>query len=132
MSLSVRSHIIFMLIATVIAWISWLGVLLTIDPFDASWWGFGLFYLTLFLSLFGSLALVGLALRTIVSSRRSTTRYRVVVSLRQAFLWSLAAIIALVLQSQHVLSTWILVLILIIFAVLELSIVSLERERQSH
>lgn len=132
MSLSVRSHIVFMLMATVIAWISWLAVLLTVDPNEASWWGFGLFFLTLFLSLFGSFALLGFALRTIVSSRRSTTRYRVVVSLRQGFLWSLALIIVLSLQGQRVLSMWILILILIIFAVLELSIVSLERERETN
>jgi hypothetical protein len=132
MSLSVRSHIVFMMMASVVAWISWLSVLLMINPDEAPWWGFGLFFVTLFLSLFGSFAVAGFTLRTILSARRSTTRYRRVVSLRQSFLWSLALIIALALQGQRILNLWILVLLLVIFAVLELTIVSIEREKQSH
>ncbi len=131
MSLSVRSHIIFMLIATVVAWICWLAVIMSVNPHDAGWWGFGLFYLTLFLSLFGSFAILGFTLRSIVSFRRSTSRYRVSTSLRQGFLWALALIIGLGLQGQRLLSMWIFILILVIFALLELSIVSLQRERES-
>ncbi len=132
MSLSVRSHIIFMLLATVVAWICWLVVILTVNPLDVAAWGFGLFYITLFLSLFGSFAILGFTLRSIISFRRSTSRYRVTTSLRQGFLWALAMIIVLVLQGQRLLSLWIFGLIVIIFALLELSIVSMQQERESH
>jgi hypothetical protein len=101
------------------------------NPLEVAWWGLGLFYVTLFLSLFGSFAILGFTLRSIVSFRRSTSRYRVVTSLRQGFLWALALIIALGLQGQRLLSIWVFGLILIIFALLELSIVSLQQERES-
>lgn len=113
-----------MLIATVVAWIAWLMVLTNVNPTKAAWWGLGLFYTTLFLSLFGSFTTLGFVFRSLFLIRRKTMHYKVTTSLRQAFLWSAALILALGLQGQRLLSWWIFVTILIVFALIEFFVIS--------
>ncbi|MBI4090473.1 MAG: hypothetical protein HY422_00445 [Candidatus Komeilibacteria bacterium] len=122
--MSVRGHILFMLMATLIAWIAWLMVLINVNPTMAAWWGFTLFYVTFFLSLFGSFTTLGFVFRSLFLIRRKTTQYKITTSLRQAFLWSAALIIALGLQGQRLLSWWIFAIILIVFALIEFFVVS--------
>lgn len=122
--MSVRGHILFMLVATLVMWVAWILVLTNINPSTAAWWGFALFYVTLFLSLFGSFTTLGFVLRSLFLIRRKTTQYKITTSLRQAFLWSAALIIALGLQGQRVLSWWIFATILIVFALIEFFVIS--------
>ena len=129
--MSLFAHILFMIIAALLAWLSWLLVLFNVNPLEAAWWGFLLFYLTLFLALFGTLGVLGFLVRSITRMRRMTIRYRVATSLRQASLWSLALIIALALQAQRVLSWWIFFLILIVFVLVEFIWSSLQHRVES-
>jgi hypothetical protein len=118
-AMSVRGHIVFMLIATLVAWIAWLMVVTNVNPTTAAWWGFALFYVTLFLSLFGSFTTLGFVLRSLFLVRRKTMQYKVSTSMRQALLWSAALIISLGLQSQRLLSWWIFALVLVVFVLIE-------------
>jgi len=129
--MSVRSHIVLMLIATMSAWISWLLVLTTIDPTTVAWWGFLLFYVTLFLSLFGSLTIVGVTARTLTQLRRSTISYKLTSALRQSFLWTLAVMIALGLQSQRLLTWWVVVILIIIFVLIEFFMLTVKQKHSS-
>ncbi len=128
--MSLRGHMVLMLVATVIAWITWLLVMSTINPTQTVWWGFVLFYTTLFLSLFGSFAVAGLAVRTITQFRRRTVRYQASTSLRQALLWSLALIIALFLQSQRLLSWWVVSLLAIVFVLIEFMVMTMHHNSE--
>ena len=115
-----------MFVATVLAWISWVLVLIIIDPSKTAWWGFVLFYVTLFLSLFGSFSVVGFTIRALVQIRRRVVTRKASDSLRQAFLWSLALVIALGLQSQRLLTWWVIVLVILTFSAIEFIILSLK------
>ncbi|OGY90722.1 MAG: hypothetical protein A3B30_00585 [Candidatus Komeilibacteria bacterium RIFCSPLOWO2_01_FULL_52_15] len=114
-----RSFILLTLIATLLAWSAWLLVLLSIRPSTAAWWGFGLFYLTLFMSLFGSFALISFIVRTFARAYRQRLQNNIFASLRQSMLWSLAFVLALFLQAQRVLTWWLFALIIIIFVLVE-------------
>lgn len=122
--MSLRAHIVLMLTTTVLAWISWLLVIVYINPTSAGFWGFFVFYVSLFLSLFGSFTVLGFVMRSIVHFRRQTETYRIAASVRQSFLWSGALIIALILQAQRVLTWWIFAIVLIVFALLEFILMS--------
>lgn len=113
-----------------VAWISWLLVILNVDPVAAAWWGFALFYVTLFLAIFGSLSLAAFAVRALFSSRVSRARGWFAVSLRQAFLWTSALIIALLLQAERLLTWWMLGLVIIVFILIESFIVGMQTKRQ--
>ncbi len=117
--MSVYSHILFTFGATVAAWASWALVIVYINPEQSGGWGVPLFYFTLFLSLFGTLTVIGFVARSIVKLRKRSVDYKTMTAIRQAFLWSLALIVALFLQSQGLLQWWLFVIIILIFGAIE-------------
>lgn len=130
--MSLRTHIVLMLTTTVLAWISWLLVLVYVNPRAADFWGFFIFYASLFLSLFGTFTVLGFVVRSVVTMRRRTETYRVGISVRQSLLWSSALIIALMLQSQRVLTWWIFTIVLIVFGLLEFIFMSMQFQSDSN
>ena len=116
-----------MLVATILAWVSWVLVISIINPTQAAWWGFFFFYVTLFLALFGSFGVAGLAIRLTVAHRQLTVSRDASMSLRQAFLWSLALVVPLALQAQRLLTWWVFILLILTFTVVEFFILSIHR-----
>lgn len=60
--MSLRYYLATMFLATTLCWLSWVYVLLNVDPFETSWVGYGFFFLSLFLASVGtwSILLFGL------------------------------------------------------------------------
>lgn len=129
--MSFKMHIIFMLFATVASWISWSLVLLNVNPFETGAGGLTLFYITLFLSLFGTLVLLGFAVRSIVRFRRMTSQYKISTAMRQGFLWAFAFVLVLSLQGFRLLTWWVLVFLIIVFILVEYLAVALKQDRES-
>ena len=127
--MSIRSHILFMFAATVAAWLGWLFVIFSIDPDQTNWIGFTAFYLTFFLAVFGTLSVSGFFLRSVMRKRLGSAHYQASVAMRQAFLWTAALVLALALQGDQLLNMWILITILVLFALIEFFITSLRTER---
>lgn len=116
--MSFRWYVILMGVGTGLAWISWLFVIQTMNPEEAGLTAFMFFYITLFLSLVGTLSLVGLLFR-IGLRREPDMLTRVVrISFRHALLLSLGAVTALWLSAHRQLAWyWIVVLIALIAGV---------------
>lgn len=95
-----------MLFATVFCWTAWTLVIIYIDPFQASRVDFFFFYLSLFLSLLGTLSLICFGLLFFLR-RTDAALYRYVKkSFAYAAIISLIVIVLYYLQSEGYLHYW--------------------------
>ena len=60
-----KTYLVLMTITSLICWVGFVFVFLTINPDITNWFGFLLFYLSLFLALIGTSAIVGFLIRFI-------------------------------------------------------------------
>lgn len=98
------------LLATVIAWLLWLFILFRVDPFATNWLGRGLFYLSLFVAIFGTMSLIGFVCRFSLI-RQKLAHQAVLAAFRQAGLLAFGVVATLWLLSQQ-LFNWFNLLIL--------------------
>lgn len=109
--MTLKQLLILIGVATGLLWFAWFWVLLSIDPFATNFIGFLLFYLTLYLSLGGSIALGGFSLRK-ARMKEHPNFHLVSISFRQSAIISTMLISLLLLQGLTLLVWWhILVLI---------------------
>lgn len=126
--MTLKNYLIVMSVLTIICWGALLLMLNLIDPSTTNWLGFSLFYLSLFLSLSGTTALIGFFVR-FVALRRSLVFYAVATAFRQSFLFALFITSSLFLFSMD-LFTWLNIgLLLVVFAILELFIASYKKSK---
>jgi hypothetical protein len=115
-----------MSIMTLTSWLAFIYVLLSINPEITNWLGLLLFYLSLFLSLIGTSALLGFLIRFIILKKKVAFRL-VKEAFRQSFLFAFLIVISLILLSQD-LFTWLNIFFLIIsLSVLEFFMLSYEK-----
>ncbi len=112
-----KDYLILMSVASGVAWGSWLYVLLQVDPLEAGIVGIILFYVTLFASLVGTLAILGSVYRVILRKRQQLVTREVRIAFRHSVMVSIGSIFALILSTKNLLS-WITCLFL--FAVIGL------------
>lgn len=110
--MTLRSYLTIMITGTIISWITFIVVLYTINPFITNWLGFTFFYLSLFLSITGTAAILGFLIR-FVGLKKELAFRSVKAAFRQSFLFAFLIIASLVLLSFD-LFTWINVILLII------------------
>jgi hypothetical protein len=126
--MTLKNYLGVMSVLTVICWGIFLFVANLIDPSATNWLGFSLFYLSLFLSLSGTTALIGFIVR-FVALKKELAFNLVKVAFRQSFLFSLFIIFLLILKSQDLFNWVNLFLLIIIFAILELFLISYKKSR---
>lgn len=102
--MTLRLYLIIMFLATSVCWGAWFYTVITIDPNLTNWIGFLLFYVSLFLSIVGTAALVGFFARFIVLKQKLAF-LSVKEAFRQSFLFAILVIISLILLSRD-LFTW--------------------------
>lgn len=113
--MSFRWYVIMMGVGTGLAWVSWLFVIQTMNPDEAGLTAFIFFYTTLFLSLVGTLSLIGLLFRIGLHREPDMLTRIVRLSFRHALLLSLGGVTALWLSAHRQLAWyWIVVLIMLI------------------
>ena len=117
--MNIKTYNIIMVLATIIAWLGFFIITNSFNPIEGSFMVFVLFYVVLFLSMLGTLSLIGFWWRRLISNRRGIHRIMVVESFRQAVIFSAVLIVALWLQAGRVLTWWNIVLLIILAAVLE-------------
>lgn len=126
--MTLKNYLFVMSVLTAICWGIFLFVADLVDPTATNWLGFILFYLSLFLSLSGTSALIGFIFR-FVALKKELAFNLVKVAFRQSFLFSIFIIFLLVLKSQE-LFNWInLILLVIVFAILELFFINYKKSR---
>jgi len=126
--MTLKNYLIVMSTLTVICWGIFIFVASLVNPEATNWLGYFLFYLSLFLSLSGTTALIGFVFR-FVALKKELAFNLVKVAFRQSFLFSLFIVLLLILKSQHLFNWLNLFLLIIIFAVLELFLISYKKSR---
>lgn len=127
--MSFRSYILLMLLATIISWVVWGMILFFINPFETDFFGFLFFYLSLFLSLVGTISITSSIIRKIFVKNEILFR-QVIISFRQAILFSILIIVCLLLQSQRLLTWWNMTFLVLALTIFELFAISKKKTIQ--
>lgn len=126
--MTLKNYLWVMSVLTAGCWGIFIFVGDLVDPTTTNWLGFLLFYLALFASLSGTIALIGFVIR-FVALKKELAFNLVKVAFRQSFLFSLFIIFLLILKSQHLFNWLNLFLLMIIFIILELFLISYKKSR---
>lgn len=127
--MTLKSYLITMLLITVFCWGVFIFIVNLVNPETTNIIGFILFYLSLFLSLIGTSALIGFLVRFIVL-RRQLVFYAVKTAFRQSFLFSFFLVSLLFLFSQTLITWFNLILLIIIFTILEIIFSSFSNKKK--
>lgn len=119
-----------MILATLLAWFGFYIIINNFDPEQANWVVFLLFYGVLFLSVLGTLSLLGFWLRRLWNRKRGIVRIMAVESFRQGIIFSVVLMFALWLQSMRVLTWWNILLLIILASVVEFVILLFRNNSQ--
>jgi len=122
-----KQFILTMLAATAVVWLAWIFILFNIDPTNSGWSGFWFFYITFGMALVGSLSVLGTIIRRRFKPTDLVSR-QVLVSFRQSLWLTFIIVVSLVLLSQGVFRLWIITLVILVFAFLELAFLSARRQ----
>ncbi len=104
--------------ATLFCWAAWAMVVHFINPQEAGSIGFLIFYLSLLFALIGTFSLFEFFLRVWFSHEQVIFRH-LGVSFRQAILFALLLVIALILQGERFLTWWNMLLLVLFLSMLE-------------
>lgn len=129
--MTIRIFLAGALVTTVLGWGIWLLIINWVDPVEAGWAGFALFFLALFLAVAGVSALAGYGVRRVLQPMQLPA-YRVRPSLRQGILLAIFLDILLFLQLQRLLRWWITVIVIILFVSIELLFLGYDRGRKHY
>lgn len=123
-----RGYLAVMALATIAAWLSWIIVLVAIDPSQAGSLGFAFFYLTLCCALTGTVATAGALIRAWMRREELLTRHAST-SLRHGVLVSALAFASLMLLPRGLLTWWTALLVVAFFSLIELAVLSARKGR---
>lgn len=112
-------YLILMCGGTALSWLAWTLILVFINPFEAGFTGFFLFYISLFFALVGAFSTLGLIVRLQFKNRQEPISIRAARSLRQGIFLSILVVGLLFLHSKHMLNWWITILFIITLTLLE-------------
>ncbi|MCX6794691.1 MAG: hypothetical protein NTY31_01725 [Candidatus Falkowbacteria bacterium] len=126
--MTLKKYLWVMSVLTAVCWGIFLFVAGIVDPTATNWLGFLLFYLALFASLSGIIALIGFLFRFVVIKKELAFN-SVKVAFRQSFLFSLFIILLLILKAAGLFNWLNLLLLIIIFSILELFLISYKTSR---
>ncbi len=126
--MTLNKYLLVMAALTAICWGIFFFVAGLVDPTATNWLGFLLFYLSLFASLSGIIALIGFFFRFVIKKKELAFN-SVKVAFRQSFLFSLFIISLLVLKSIDLFNWLNLSLLVIIFSILELFLINYKKSR---
>jgi hypothetical protein len=116
--MTLRTYLLLFTLATVTAWVGWIVVLLSIDPFTSGTLWIFVFYASLFVGLFGFFSLIGFFFRTWFSEDDRLFRY-LSVAARQGALLSGLIIGLLLLQASGYLVWWNVLLLMVCLFLIE-------------
>jgi len=125
-----RAYLWLMGLTTAFAWAGWLFVIFRIDPEEAGALGLGLFYITLFTALIGTIAVIGAAYRVLVLRRKDVVSREVRITFRHAVMVSLVGILGLALAALGWLRWWVLLGLVVAVGVIEYIFLLVQESRR--
>ncbi len=124
-----RDYLLVMSAGTGAVWLAFVVVLLAIDPTRSGTLGFVLFYATFGLSVLGTFAIAGTAVRTHFHPEDVVSR-QVARAFRQALLISAILIGSMMLSAAGLFRPWTGILLVLAAALVELAFLAAGRPRQ--
>ena len=121
--MTLRSYLTTMIFTTIICWTIFFFVVWTVNPQASNSVGFLLFYISLFLALVGTAAIVGFLVR-FVGLKRDLIFRSVKEAFRQSFLFAFLIVASLILLSHDLFSMLNLILLIMGISVLEYFLIS--------
>ena len=125
--MTLKRYLLLMFLATLLCWLALASVMFYINPSEAGIVGFTLLYISLFLSLIGTFSLTGFILRVWLTT--APIFKQVIVSFRQSILFAILVSVGLAMQSQEVLTWWILLILIAMIVFIE-AIFNLNKRRK--
>lgn len=116
--MSLKKYLILMTSVTLFCWLAWLVVLYYMNPVEAGFVGFTMFYLSLFLALIGTFSLFGFFIRVWFTKETFIFKH-LGIATRQSLWFSLLLITALMLQGGGMLKWWSAILLVLFLVLLE-------------
>lgn len=110
----------------VLTWAIWALIINALNPYQAGWVGFVLFFLALFVALSSIASLVGYGARRLVVAAQPPA-YRVRSSIRQGVLLGLLTTVLLGLQLARLAQWWLVLIVVVLFVTTEFIFLSYDR-----
>ena len=126
--MNLTKYLTLMSLATLLSWIAFLVVIFSVNPFETVILGFVLFYTSLFFAITGTLSLIGFLIRYFINKNQFITQ-QVVISFRQAILFSILIITGLYLQSYNLVAWWNLLILIIILMFVEITFLAINKKQ---
>jgi len=112
-------------VCTSLCWSALFAVVFLFDPVLAGWPAFLFFYLSLIFSLIGTFSLIGYLLRSWFTRASDIPPAKQIrIATRQSLWLSLVAVMALILQSQRLLTWWNLSILVALAVAMEMFFIS--------
>lgn len=124
--MTVRAFILGSFIGAAIGCGMWLLVVTQMKPDQASWLGFTLFFLSLFLAIASIGGLLGYFVRRLVTDK-AFGPYTVRTSLRQGIMLGVFFVVLLFLQLMRIYQWWIAIILIVLCASFELVFLSYDK-----
>jgi len=126
--MTLRTYLALMIIATLITWLGFGIVILTVNPETTNWVGIGLFYTTLVIALTGTGSIIGFVVRFLFLKHELIAR-SVFVAFRQGFLVAILLASILFLFSRGFFSLLNISLLILALTALEFLLLNLESDQ---
>ena len=117
--MTLRLYLILMSIGALICWIAWFFVIGSIEPGHAGFFGFLIFYSSLFLALAGTFSVFGFLIKKIILKNDEIVFHHVKNTFRQGMLVAGIIILGLILLQIKLLTWWNCVLLILLIALIE-------------
>ncbi len=121
--MTLRKYLISMSFLSLLLWAVFVFIASVIDPNITNWFGFFLFYLSLFFALSSALTILGFVFRMIFS-KKSLLFNSVRSSFRQSFLLSFLFVAILLMLAENIFSWLNIVIVVLILSIVEYIFIS--------
>jgi hypothetical protein len=128
--MSLRNYVILMIVATLACYLGLGAIIFYTNPFSDGVIALLLFYLSLFISLIGTFAIIGLLVKMIFTRDKLAFR-KVTASFRQAIWFSLIISISLYLKKANLLVWKNMLMLVFAFTLIELFIISYKSKNKA-
>lgn len=111
--MTLRRYLFLMSVASLLCWLAWIFVLLSIDPATSGLLGFMFFYLSLWLAVVGSFSVLGFLARRLVIHEDEIVFRHVKQTFRQSIIVASLTVLALLFLAHELLAWWNVMLLIL-------------------
>lgn len=117
--MSLRQYLMTMTVATILSWCVWVLIIFYFDPDTAGLIGFLFFYISLFLSIVGTVSIIGFIIKMKLIRNDELIFRHIKRTFKQGFILSSFVIITLILLQKNLLTWWNFILLVMLYLFIE-------------